>query len=349
MGVNMLQSTRSAFRNPHSAFCIIAVLTVTLANTIFIADTPASELRPVATYSIAARDSATGQLGVAVQSHWFSVGPIVPWAEAGVGAIATQSFVKIDYGPDGLARLKSGESPEGALASMLAADSGREVRQVAIVDAQGRVAAHTGVKCIAYASHITGEGFSVQANLMEDSTVPRAMAAAYRKNLSLPFAERLLSALQAAEGEKGDIRGKQSAAILIVEGQKKEKPWQGKVMELRIEDHPAPLDELARLLRLQNAYDFMNRGDLYTEKQMWDSAAWAYGSAEKIAPEIIELPFWHAVTLASQGRIDDALPIFQRVFAAEPRWIALVPRLSASGLLPADTAVTGRILSVAPR
>jgi len=308
-----------------------------------------SESRPVSTYSIVARDPATGQLGVAVQSHWFSVGPIVPWAEAGVGAIATQSFVKIDYGPDGLDRLRSGELPQQALDAMLASDSGREVRQVAIVDAQGRVAAHTGSKCIAYASHITGEGFSVQANLMEDSTVPRAMAAAYRKNMTLPFAERLLSALQAAEGEKGDIRGKQSAAILIVDSARHEKPWQGKIMELRIEDHPAPLDELARLLRLQNAYDFMNRGDLYSEKQMWDSAAIAYGSAEKIAPEIIELPFWHAVTLASKGQIDDALPIFQRVFAAEPRWIPLIERLVPSGLLPSDSLLIQRILSVAPR
>lgn len=312
--------------------------------------TSASDVRPVATYSIVARDSATGQLGVAVQSHWFSVGPIVPWAEAGVGAIATQSLVKIDYGPDGLVRLKSGESPVDALGNMLLADDGRDVRQVAIVDAQGRVAAHTGSKCIAYAGHITGESFSVQANLMEDSTVPRAMAGAFRRNRALPFAERMLSALQAAEAAKGDIRGKQSAAILIVEGQKKEKPWQGKVMEMRIEDHTAPLDELARLLRLQNAYDFMNRGDLYIEKQLWDSAAWAYGSAEKIAPEIIELPFWHAVTLASNGQVDDALPIFQRVFAAEPhRWETLIPRLVNSGLLPNDPAVAARILAVVPR
>lgn len=310
----------------------------------------ASEIRPVSTYSIVARDSATGQFGVAVQSHWFSVGPIVPWAEAGVGAVATQSFVKVDYGPDGLDRLRAGETPQEALAAMLAADSGREVRQVAIIDAEGRVASHTGSKCIAYASHITGEAFSVQANLMEDSTVPRAMAAAYRKNLSLPFAERLLSALEAAEGEKGDIRGKQSAAIFIVDGQRHEKPWQGRLMELRIEDNPAPLVELARLIRLANAYDFMNRGDVYSEHAMWDSASWAYGTAEKIAPEIVELPFWHAVTLASKGQVDEALPIFRRVFAAEPnRWVPLIERLVPAGLLPNDRAVIDRILSVAPR
>lgn len=305
--------------------------------------------RPVSTYSIVARDSATSQLGVAVQSHWFSVGPIVPWAEAGVGAIATQSLVKIDYGPDGLERLKAGQTPRAALDAMLAADSGRAVRQVAIVDAQGNVASHTGSKCIAYAGHISGEAFSVQANLMEDSTVPRAMAKAYRENSSLPFAERLLAALVAAESEKGDIRGRQSAAMLIVDGQKREKTWQGKVLELRIEDHPAPLEELARILRIANAYDFMNRGDLYAEKQMWDSAAWAYGSAEKIAPEIVELPFWHAVTLASAGRVDDALPIFRRVFAAEPnRWPPLINRLVPSGLLPNDPALIARIKSAAP-
>jgi uncharacterized Ntn-hydrolase superfamily protein len=345
----MQRILHSAFRNPNSAFATAAIL-CTFAALLSNPEATASNYRPVATYSIVARDPATGQLGVAVQSHWFSVGPIVPWAEAGVGAIATQSLVKIDYGPDGLARLKAGEAPLDALGNMLLADSGREVRQVAIVDVQGRVAAHTGSKCIAYASHITGESFSVQANLMEDSTVPRAMADAYRKNASLPFAERMLAALQAAEGEKGDIRGKQSAAILIVEGQKKEKPWQGKVMELRIEDHATPLDELARLLRLQNAYDFMNRGDIYTEHAMWDSAAWAYGSAEKIAPEITELPIWHAVTLASKGQIDDALPIFKRVFAAEPnRWDVLIPRLAQSGLLPDDPALVARILSVAPR
>jgi len=346
----MTRALQSEIRNLQSAIIATAVLWIAAIMILSAPSATASTLRPVATYSIVARDPATGQLGVAVQSHWFCVGPIVPWAEAGVGAIATQSLVKIDYGPDGLTRLKAGESPLDALGNMLLADSGREVRQVAIVDAQGRVAAHTGSKCIAYASHITGESFSVQANLMEDSTVPRAMADAYRKNAALPFAERMLSALQAAEGEKGDIRGKQSAAILIVEGQKKERPWQGKVMELRIEDHTAPLYELARLLRLQNAYDFMNRGDIYTEHAMWDSAAWAYGSAEKIAPEIMELPFWHAVTLTSQGKVDDALPIFKRVFAAEPnRWDVLIPRLVKSGLLPDDPAIAARILSVVPR
>lgn len=307
----------------------------------------AGTTRPVSTYSIVARDSVTGQMGVAVQSHWFSVGPIVPWAEAGVGAIATQSFVKVDYGPDGLDRLRNGESPQDALDAMLAADSGREVRQVAIVDAKGNVAAHTGNKCIAYASHITGPGFSVQANLMAESTVPAAMADAYRTTTG-PLAERMLAALRAAQGEGGDIRGRQSAAIVIVDGERHEKPWQGKVMELRVEDNPHPVEELTRLYKLQVAYDWMNRGDVFSEHAQWDSASVAYGTAEKLEPQIMELPFWHAATLAAAGRVDEALPIFKRVFAAESRWIELVPRLVPAGLLPDDPALIERILSVAP-
>lgn len=300
-------------------------------------------LRPVSTYSIVARDSVTGQMGVAVQSHWFSVGPIVPWAEAGVGAIATQSLVKIDYGPDGLDRLRAGESANEALSALLAADSGREVRQVAFLDAQGRVAAHTGTRCIAYAGHVTGPGFSVQANLMADSTVPAAMARAYRES-NAPLAERLLAALHAAEGEGGDIRGRQSAAILIVDGQRHDKPWQGRLVELRVEDHPTPVEELQRLHGLHLAYDWMNRGDVHAEHARWDSAVVCYGAAEGLAPHIVELPFWHAVTLASAGKVDEALPVFRRVFAAEARWVEVVPRLVPSGLLPADSLLLKRIM-----
>jgi uncharacterized Ntn-hydrolase superfamily protein len=265
-----------------------------------------------------------------------------------VGAIATQSFVRIDYGPDGLDRLRAGETPGEALASMLAADSGREVRQVAIVDAQGRVAAHTGTRCIAYASHISGAEFSVQANLMADSTVPSAMARAYQGTKG-SLAERMLAALRAAEGEGGDVRGRQSAAILIVDGVKHEKSWQGRLVELRVEDHPAPVEELTRLYGLQTAYDWMNRGDLYAERAQWDSAVVCYGTAEKLAPEIAELPFWHAVTLASAGKLEESLPVFRRVFASEPRWIDVVPRLVPAGLLPADPMLIKRILNEAPK
>ncbi len=325
----------------------LVCLAVTLIAVVAHANVQPSEVRPVSTYSIVARDAATGQMGVAVQSHWFSVGPIVPWAEAGVGAIATQSFVKIDYGPDGLARLRNGESPQDALSAMLAADSGRAVRQVAIVDTQGRVAAHTGERCIAYASHIAGPGFSVQANLMADSTVPRAMADAYQ-NTTGTLAERMIAALHAAEDEGGDIRGRQSAAIVVVDGQRHEQAWQGRLVDLRVEDHPLPVDELERLYRLHVAYEWVNRGDVFAEHGQWDSAAVAYAKGEQLAPQIAELPFWHAVTLASQGNVDDALPVFERVFRTDDRWVKLVPRLVPAGLLPDDSVLIGRILRVAP-
>lgn len=331
----------------HIMRCLTPILCWTVTGTA-VAGATGLPLRPVSTYSIVARDSVTGQMGVAVQSHWFSVGPVVPWAEAGVGAIATQSFVKVDYGPDGLDRLRNGLSPADALAAMLAADSGRAVRQVAIVDAQGRVSVHTGARCITYASHITGPGFSVQANLMADSTVPAAMATAYTNTVG-DLAERMIAALRAGEGEGGDIRGRQSAAILIVDGERHDKPWQGRLVDLRVEDHPAPVEELARLYGLHAAYDWMNRGDLYAERAEWDSAVVCYGTAEKLAPQIVELPFWHAVTLASAGKLGDALPVFRRVFAAEPRWIELVPRLVRSDLLPTDTSVINRILQEAPK
>ena len=304
--------------------------------------------RPVSTYSIVARDSATGRMGVAVQSHWFSVGPVVPWAEAGVGAIATQSFVRVAYGPDGLDRLRQGESATAALAAMVAADSGRDVRQVVIVAANGDVSAHTGSRCIAYAGHITGPGFSVQANLMADSTVPAAMAKAFEEAPG-PLAARLLAALAAAEKEKGDIRGRQSASILVVDGVRHDRAWQGCLIDLRVEDHPQPVEELTRLYELHRAYEWMNRGDVFAETALWDSAAVAYGAAAELAPQIVEIPFWNAVTLAAAGKVEDALPIFAQVFAAENRWIALVPRLVPAGLLPDDPELIARILSQAPR
>ncbi|HEX9751109.1 MAG TPA: DUF1028 domain-containing protein [candidate division Zixibacteria bacterium] len=327
--------------NRHFLGLVVAVLALLVS-----AEVHADTVRPVSTYSIVARDSATGQMGVAVQSHWFSVGPIVPWAEAGVGAVATQSLVRIDYGPDGLDHLRAGESAALALTAMLAADSGREVRQVAIVDANGNVAVHTGKRCIAYAGHITGRGFSVQANLMADSIVPTAMAQAYRTATG-SLAERMLAALEAAEAVGGDIRGRQSAAILVVDGKRHPQRWQGKLIELRVEDHPTPLVELRRLYDLQLAYDWMNRGDVYAEHSQWDSAAIAYGSAEKLAPQIAEIPFWHAVTLTAAGRIEDALPVFRRIFASESRWVELLPRLIPAGLLPVDSTALERILKTA--
>lgn len=304
-----------------------------------------------ATYSIVARDPATGQLGVAVQSHWFQVGPIVPWAEAGVGAVATQSFVDPAYGPRGLALMGQGVAPREALHWLLAEDEQRHVRQVAMVDDRGRVASWTGEQCIAAAGHVTGEGFSVQANLMDRDTVWAAMAEAYRTAVAADtgdFAERLLLALEAAQAEGGDIRGQQSAAILIVRVEATGDPWRDVVMDLRVDDHPRPLSELRRLLERHRAYQAMNAGDEALAEGDFAAALELYSHAAELAPEIQELPFWKAVTLFNEGREEEALPIFRAVFAAEPRWARLVPRLPASGLLPEDPEKIDKILAVAP-
>ncbi|HEX2310516.1 MAG TPA: DUF1028 domain-containing protein [Vicinamibacterales bacterium] len=299
------------------------------------------------TYSIVARDPKSGELGVAVQSHWFSVGSIVSWAEAGVGAVATQSFVDPAYGPRALELLKRGVPAPDALARLVAADAQRDVRQVAIVDAQGRVAAHTGTKAIAAAGQHVGAQFSVQANLMANAKVWPAMAAAYERATG-DLADRLLAALDAAEAVGGDIRGRQSAAILIVKPTSSGKPWAGadRLFDLRVDDHPAPLVELRRLVRLQRAYTRANLGDELMSEQKVEAALKEYAAAAEIAPEIVELPFWHAVTLASIGREAEAAPIFRAVFAKEPVWADLVPRLPASGLLPDEKGLIERIVAL---
>lgn len=298
--------------------------------------------RPVATYSIVARDPETGELGVAVQSHWFSVGSIVSWAEAGVGAVATQSFVDPSYGPKGLAMMRMGIPAPAALAALLAQDEGREVRQVAFIDAEGRVGVHTGSKCIAAAGHRTGANYSVQANLMDKPTVGEAMARAF-ENTKGDLAERMLAALEAAEAEGGDIRGRQSAAMVIVKAKSTGRPWADRVIDLRIEDHPDPLGELRRLVRVNRAYNHMNAGDLCAERRDWDCASREYAAAEKLLPEMAEVTFWHAVTLVTGGRVEQALPLFRHVFAREPKWAELVGRLPAAGLLPDDAALLARI------
>jgi uncharacterized Ntn-hydrolase superfamily protein len=300
--------------------------------------------RPVATYSIVARDPKTGDLGVAVQSHWFSVGSVVPWAESGVGAVATQSFVKVSYGPQGLALMRLGKSAPDTLASLLAQDDAREVRQVAMVDASGRVATHTGARCIQAAGHHGGAGYSVQANLMENDTVWPAMAKAF-ESAEGELAERMLAALEAAQREGGDIRGRQSAAMLVVRAKSSGHPWDDRLVDLRVEDHPDPLGELARLLKLAHAYDHMNQGDLRVEKGDVDGAMREYSAARELAPACYEMSFWAGITMASAGRLEEAVPLVQRSFEGEPRLRKLVPRLPAAGLLPDKPEVIERLTS----
>ena len=304
--------------------------------------------RPVHTFSIVARDSTTGEIGVAVQSHWFSVGTLVTWADAGVGAVATQSFVDPAYGPLGLDLMRAGKTAHQALTALLAADPAKEVRQVAIVDAHGNVSAHTGTKCIAGAGHIVGKGYSVQANLMLNDRIWGAMSKGFEEAKG-DLADRLLAALDAAQSAGGDIRGKQSAAILIVKGISSGRPWADRVMDLRVDDNSEPLQELRRLIRVQRAYEHMNSGDLAVERNDVDGALREYSAAEKMFPENLEMQFWHAVALVNAGRVDQSLPIFHEVFAKDLHWATLIPRLPPSGTLTADESTLNKILSMAPK
>jgi uncharacterized Ntn-hydrolase superfamily protein len=304
--------------------------------------------RPVHTYSIVARDSVTGEMGVAVQSHWFSVGALVPWGEAGVGVVATQSFVDPAYGPLGLDLMRAGKTAGQALSALLASDSGREVRQVAMLDVHGNVAAHTGKRCIEAAGHHVGKNYSVEANLMLNDRVWPEMARAF-EHAQGSLADRMLAALEAAEAAGGDIRGKQSAAMLIVRGTSTGKPWEDRIIDLRVEDHPLPLVELRRLLTIHRAYDQMNAGDLAVEHGDLAGAERSYGTAETMFPDNTEMKFWHAVALVNAGRVDDALPLFRTVFVNNINWATLVPRLPASGTLVADDSTIRKILSAVPR
>jgi uncharacterized Ntn-hydrolase superfamily protein len=307
-------------------------------------------IRPVHTYSIVARDPNTGEMGVAVQSHWFSVGSLVAWAEAGVGAVATQSIIDPSYGPLGLDLMRAGKSAREALTALVAADSNADLRQVAMVDARGGSAAHTGEHCILEAGHVVRDGFTTQANLMEKDTVWTAMARAFEQ-ASGDLAERLMAALKAAEAEGGDIRGRQSAAILVVAGASTGRPWVDRRFDLRVEDSDDPLGELERLLRLPRAYRHMDEGDNLFAGGDVDGAVREYGTAERMVPENTEMLFWHAITLANAERIEEALPLFERVFADPERgghWAALVSRLPHSNMLPDDAALIEQILAARP-
>ena len=312
------------------------------------AQEPVTHNRPVHTYSIVARDSVTGEMGVAVQSHWFSVGSMVTWAEAGVGAVATQSFVDPAYGPLGLDLMRAGKTASQALAALLASDPGKDVRQVAMIDAKGNVATHTGTKCIEAAGHHTGTNYSVQANLMLNDKIWPAMAKAFEDTQG-DLADRMLAALDAAEAAGGDIRGKQSAAILIVKGKSTGRPWSDRVMDLRVEDHPLPLKELRRLAQVHRAYDRMNSGDLAVEHGDVAGALREYTAAEAMFPDNLEMKFWHAVALVNAGRVDESLSLFRTVFANDINWASLIPRLPQSGALNADASTIEKILGVIPK
>lgn len=297
---------------------------------------PITSRRPVATYSIVARDAMTGEIGVAVQSHWFSVGAIVPWAEAGVGAVATQSFVEPSYGPLGLDLMRTGRSAPDALRALVSTDKDEAVRQVAMVDADGTVSAHTGSRAIQAAGHHLGNGYSTQANMMENPTVWDAMARAYESSDG-DLAERLLAALEAAQQAGGDIRGRQSAALIVVSGEPTGSPWIDRRFDLRIEDHPTPVAELRRLVTLQRAYLKLNEGDEWVTQGDLERAMEAYAAAMDLVPDEAtngEAPFWVGVTLAASDRAAEAIPYLRRAYEQDENWAELLLRLPAADLLP---------------
>ena len=296
------------------------------------------------TYSIVARDPQTGEMGVAVQSHWFSVGSIVAWGEAGVGVVATQSFVNPSFGQRGLELLKTGKTAQEVVDELIASDEGRDVRQLAIVDSKGNSAGYTGAKCISEAGHFVGKGYSVQANMMLNNTVWNAMSKAFEKTKG-PLAERLIAALEAAQNEGGDIRGKQSACLLVVKGEASGNLWEDRLIDLRVEDNPNPVDEIKRLLSVYRAYEHMNKGDLAVEKNDMKLAMDEYNAAMKMFPDNLEMKYWTAVTLANTGEVEKALPMFKEIFAADKNWKELTKRLPSVGLLNISDEILNKILT----
>lgn len=289
------------------------------------------------TYSIVARDPETGEMGVAVQSHWFSVGPIVPWTEPGIGAVATQAFAEVSYGPLGLDLMRGGKPADQALRALLTVDAAADRRQVAMVDNTGRLGVHTGERCLAHAGHRSGDGYSAQANMMLRDTVPDAMAAAF-ESATGTLADRLLTALDAAEAEGGDIRGRQSAALVVVKGQGTGPPHAGRVVELRVEDHADPLVELRRLYDLHRAYKRMNEGDRLLAADDIEAGMREYEAAASLAPHNDEIAFWRAVALARKDRMDEARSVLDLLRRTDDRWDELLQRLVSGGLVPAETA-----------
>jgi uncharacterized Ntn-hydrolase superfamily protein len=300
------------------------------------------------TYSIVARDPATGELGAAVQSHWFAVGANVIFAEAEVGAVATQAFVDPGYGPLGLDLMRAGRSAPEALAGLLVADELREIRQVAMVDAQGRAAAHTGNRTLAEAGHILGTQFTVEANMMLKATVPDAMARAFQVATG-DLAHRMLTALDAAEAEGGDVRGRQSAALLMVRGRSSRRPWFDKRFDVRVDDHPEPLAELHRLVDVQRAYSAKDAGDAAFAREDIDGGIREYQRAQALSPHNVEFSFWQGIAMLRFGRIDDAIGILRPVFARDRNWATLALRMIGTQFLPDDGRIVRDAIAKAQR
>tara|TARA_B100001996_G_scaffold372429_1_gene348787 strand:- start:152 stop:1132 length:981 start_codon:yes stop_codon:yes gene_type:complete len=319
---------------------IAAVLLISL---VFCQDIPPT--RPISTYSIVAVDQKSGQMGVAVQSHWFSVGSLVTWAEPGVGVVATQSFVRPEYGPELLHLMSRGYSAKTALNKLTTHDSEKNVRQIGVVRIDGQSASYTGKDCVEFASGLEGDGYAIQANIMTSPGVPEAMELAYL-NTKGSLADRLYAALVAAENAGGDLRGKQSAAMLVVPRDKVDSLLSSKIYDIRVDDHPDPLGELGRLMQIQKAYIYANEGDILSSQGKLDQALDAYNRASELYPENVELLFWGAVILCTEGKFDIAKPMFVQVFKGSPDLKIMIPRLKDHPMFPLDQSIVDQIMAL---
>jgi len=293
------------------------------------------------TYSIVALDERTGELGVAVQTRWLAVGSLVPWLRPGVGAIATQSFVDTRYGFEGIQLLAAGRSPEAALAELVAADKDPGVRQVGIVDAAGRATAHTGADCVAAAGHVTGRGVSVQANMMERPTVWPAMLATF-ESAGGDLADRLVAALRAAEAEGGDVRGRQSAAIVVVPGRPDAHPWDIRY-DIRVDDARAPLDELERLLALNRAYEALDAGFEALAVGESSPALAFFEQAAALAPEDDQVRLWQSLAVFDSGDEERGRRLYRSALEVEPRAAEHLRRFLAARQLPGKERLVARL------
>lgn len=321
----------------------LALLTSILLTLTLMAQRPYGDQPLAHTYSIVAIDKATGEMGVAVQSHWFATGTLVIWGKAGVGVVATQSFVNPAFGPDGLVLMEENKDIDQVLQALIAEDEGKEFRQLGLLNAAGKAASFTGTQCIDFAGHVVGDGYAVQANLMASDKVWPAMAEAF-ENSTGPLAHRLMVALEAAQAVGGDIRGKQSAALLVVGAKATGQSWVDRKVDLRVDDHPTPLLELKRLLKVHEAYNYMNKGDLAMEKGEVKAAMEAYSQAGNMFPNNLEMKFWKAINLANTGAMKEALPLFKTIFQQDQNWKKLTPRLTKNGLLTVGTKELALIL-----
>ncbi len=322
----------------------VAVVPLVISSCAFATDFPQPvPSRYAHTFSIIAYDSTTGQFGAAVQSHWFKIADVI-WVEAGVGAVATQAFVEYSYGPLGLAIMKTDKSAKQALDGLLAADPYADFRQVIMIDKSGIAASHTGSKCLAYAGYQIGANCACQASLMKDSAVWGAMAEAF-ETTSGDLADRMMAALDAGQAAGGDLRGKQSAAMVVVSAKSTGRPWEDKIVDLRVDDSPEPLIELRRLLNIRHGLDHVNEGDKAIAAKNWDKAAEEYAIATRLTAGNPEINFWYAVSLVNAGEVDRSLPLFKEVFTADPNWRIAVQRLVDSDQLPKDPAMIKKIIS----